>query len=145
MSDKLKPIGKEYTDLEQRKRFLKDNSDAVVEKSYMKKFTPEQLQGFKEDLAECCMETSEIASELKEIKEQFKMRLKPLQERQSELLRNIRQKAELVTEVCYKFVNQDEKMTYFYNEDGDCIEARQCTADELQKTVFQSLRTGTEG
>jgi hypothetical protein len=29
----------------------------------MKNFTPEQLQGFKEDLAECCMETSEITSE----------------------------------------------------------------------------------
>lgn len=73
MSKQVKPMGKEYTDPEQRKRFLKDNSDAVVEKSYMKNFTPEQLQGFKEDLAECCMETSEIASELKEIKEQFKM------------------------------------------------------------------------
>lgn len=55
MSKQVKPMGKEYTDPEQRKRFLKDNSDAVVEKSYMKNFTPEQLQGFKEDLAECCM------------------------------------------------------------------------------------------
>lgn len=145
MSKKMKPIGKEYTDPEQRKRFLKDNSDAVVEKSYMKAFTPEELQGFKEELADCCMETAEITNELAEVKEQFKMRLKPLKEQQGKLLLNIRQKAELVTEICYKFVNQDEKMTYFYNSEGDCIEARQCTADEMQTTIFQHLKTGTEG
>ena len=145
MSKQIKPIGKEYTDPEQRKRFLKDNCDAVVEKSYMKSFTAEELQGHKEGLAECCMEINDIESELMEVKADFKQRLKPLQERKCELLRNIRSKAELTTELCYKFVNQDERMTYFYNSEGDCIEARQCTADEMQKTIFQTLKTGTEG
>ena len=145
MNKQIKTIGKEYTDPEQRKRFLKDNSDAVVEKSYMKPFTPEQLQEHKEDLAECCMQINDIEEQLKAIKEQYKMRLKPLKEQQQQTLENIRRKSELVTELCYKFVNQEERMTYFYNADGDCVEARQCTADEMQTTIFQTLKTGTEG
>lgn len=145
MSKTTKSIGKEYTDPEQRKRFLKDNSDAVVEKSYMKAFTPEELQGHKEGLAECCMEINDIEERLRLVKAEFRESLKPLMERKTKLLENIRKKSELVTEVCYKFVNQDEKMTYFYNSEGDCIEARQCTADEMQTTIFQHLKTGTEG
>lgn len=141
----IQGLGKEYADPEQRKRFLKDNADAVVEKTYMKKFTPEQLQGHKETLANTSIEINEIEEELREVKSEYKERLKPLHEKRNQMIQNIRSKSELVTGICYQFVNNEERMTYFYNEEGDCIEARPCTADELQKTVFSSLRlTGTD-
>ena len=38
----MQGLGKDIQDPEQRKRFLKDNADSVVEKTYMKPFTPEQ-------------------------------------------------------------------------------------------------------
>ena len=113
----MQGLGKDIQDPEQRKRFLKDNADSVVEKTYMKPFND------------------------------FKKQLKPLKERRNKMIENIRAKAELVTEVCYCFVNTEERMTCFYNEIGDCIEARPCTADELQKTMFQTMRlakTGTD-
>ena len=123
-----KGIGKEYTDPEQRKRFLKDNADSVVEKSYMRSFSPEDLE-----------------QELKRIKDEYKERLKPLQEKHAELIDNIRKKAVLVHGICYIFVVEEERTTYIINEYGDCIESRTCTADEMQKTVFEPLRkNGTE-
>ena len=146
-SKMMQGLGKEYADPEQRKRFLKDNADSVVEKTYMKPFTPEQLQGCKEDLANTAIEISDIESEAKAIADDFKQKLKPLKERRNSMIESIRAKAELVTEVCYCFVNQEERTTYFYNAEGDCIEARPCTADELQKTVFEPMRlakTGTD-
>lgn len=143
----MQGLGKDIQDPEQRKRFLKDNADSVVEKTYMKPFTPEQLQGHKEELANTAIEINDIEAEAKAVADDFKKQLKPLKERRNKMIENIRAKAELVTEVCYCFVNTEERMTYFYNEIGDCIEARPCTADELQKTMFQTMRlakTGTD-
>lgn len=141
-------LGKDIQDPEQRKRFLKDNADSVVEKTYMKPFTPEQLQGHKEELANTAIEINDIEAEAKAVADDFKKQLKPLKERRNQMIDNIRAKAELVTEVCFCFVDHEERMTSFYNENGDCIEARPCTADELQKTLFQQmpmrLKTGTD-
>lgn len=138
-------IGKEYIDPEERKRFLKDNADSVVQKTYMRQFTPEELQSHKEELANTSIQINDIEQEKKLVMDGFKEQLKPLQQKQGELIENIRKKATLVSGICYCFVSEEEHMTYIINEDGDCIEARPCTADELQKTVFQPLRTGTEG
>ena len=61
-------IGKEYTDPEQRKRYLKDNADTVVEKSYMRRFTPEELQSHKENLANIDIQINDIEQEKKKAK-----------------------------------------------------------------------------
>lgn len=140
-----KGIGKEYADRDQRVRFLKDNADAVVEKTYMRKYTPEELQSHKEELANTDIQISDIEEEKKAAMDEFKERLQPLKDKHSELVENIRQKATLVKGICYAFVSEEERTTYIINEDGDCIESHPCTADELQMTVFQPLRkTGTD-
>lgn len=64
-----KTIGKEYANAIQREAFLKDNCDAVENKGYMKQFTPEQLQGHKENLANISNKMSEIDAQLDTIKE----------------------------------------------------------------------------
>lgn len=135
-----KGIGKEYTDPEKRKRFLKDNADAVVNKSYMRQFTPEELQTRKKELANISITIMDIEEEKKCAMDVFKDRLKPIIDQRKTLIEDIRKKATLVTGVCYCFVSEEERMTYIINEDGDCIEAHPCTAEELQKTVFQPMR-----
>lgn len=142
----LKGLGKEYADPQQRKQYLADNADSVVEKTYMRRFTPEELQSRKEELANVSISINDIENEKKAALYEFKERLKPLAEKRGLLIEDIRKKAETVTGNCYCFVVEEERMTYVINEDGDCIEAHPCTADELQKTVFQPMRlkTGTE-
>lgn len=139
-------LGKEYTDPQKRKQFLADNADAVVRKTYMQRFTPEELQARKEELANVSISINDIESEKKDAMKEFKDRLDPLTEQRTILIGDIRRKAKEVTGDCYCFVNEEERMTYVIAENGECIEARPCTADELQKSVFQTLRaTGTEG
>ena len=142
----LKGLGKEYADPQQRKQYLADNADSVVEKTYMRRFTPEELQSRKEELANVSISINDIENEKKAALYEFKERLKPLAEKRGLLIEDIRKKAETVTGNCYCFVVEEERMTYVINEDGDCIEAHPGTAEELQKTVFQPMRlkTGTE-
>ncbi len=78
-----------------------------------------------------------------------KGKLKPLQEQQTDGFTNIKAKAEYVTEICYRFTDQETKETGYYNKDGKLIESRPATADELQPTIFGVVRnlnqpTGTD-
>lgn len=134
-------------DIEQgakRIEFLDTNCDAVEEKGYMKPFTPEQITEMKDMLASNAIEINDIEEEKKIVMDEFKKRLEPYKEEQKELLVNIKNKAKFVNEKCYKFVDPETRMVGFYNGEGILIESRPAYANELQGTIFQMKRTGTE-
>jgi hypothetical protein len=111
----------------------------------MKQYTPEELQGHKEKLANVSIEIAEIEAEKKIVDADFKGRLKPLKEQRALMVSNIKSKAEYVNEICYRFTDQESKMTGYYNKEGNLVECRPATADELQSTIFQVVRkTGTD-
>ena len=142
-----KQLGKEYSDRIKREAFLRDNCDEVEEKGYMKPYSKEELQGHKENLANVSIQISEIEAQKRESDAYYKGELKPLREKRDQMVSNIKAKAEYVTEQCYKFVDQQARETGYYNSDGDLIETRPATADELQPNIFQNLRvvkTGTD-
>lgn len=137
-------LGQEYKNLAQREAFLKDNCDACEQKGYMKPYTPEELQGHKEKLANVSIEIAEIEAEKKQVDADFKGRLKPLKESRAIMVSNIKSKAEYVNEVCYRFTDQETKETGYYNKEGILVECRPATADELQPNIFSVVRkTGT--
>ena len=104
----------------------------------MKAYTPEQLQGHKEKLANVSIEIAEIEAELKEVQAEYKGRLKPLKEARANMVSNIKAKAEYVHEPCYRFTDREEKQTCYYNANGDLVELRPATAEELQPTLFMT-------
>lgn len=128
-----------------REQFLKDNCDACEQKGYMRQYTPEELSGHKEKLANLSIEISEIEAEKKISDAAYKGRLKPLKESRAQMVSNIKSKAEYVNEVCYRFTDQETRETGYYNKEGQLVESRPATADELQTTIFQMVRkTGTD-
>ena len=135
-----KYIGQDIKDVSLRKIFLHDNADEVVEKTYMKPYTAAELQGKKEDLANVSIKISDIEAKKKAAMEVFKGDLKPLHEEKNILVDNIKSKAELVTEECYRITDQDTGETGFYNADGYLIESRPATADEMQGNLFKLVR-----
>lgn len=139
-----KSLGKEFKNAIERINFLNDNCDKAEEKGYMKRFTPEQIQAMKEDLAETSIKINDIQIEKKDYLKAIKDRVDPLSTHRSELLKGIKEKATYTTEKCYKFIDQDSKEVGYYNSEGDLIEARPAMPDELQGTIFQMQRkTGT--
>ncbi|MCM1168820.1 MAG: hypothetical protein NC324_02675 [Bacteroides sp.] len=137
-------LGKEYVNRAERIAFLKDNCDACENKGYMKPYTPDELQGHKEKLANTCIEISQIEAELRQVRAEYKGRLKPLIEERDAMVSNIKAKAEYVTEECYRFTLQDEKKTAYYNGDGDMIECRPATAEEMQISMFHPVFPASE-
>lgn len=138
-------LGKDFQQAEERRQFLADNADAVEKKEYMRHFTPEELLKKKEGLSETCISINDIEEELKEIKKEYAEKLKPLVERKKRVLGELKKKAELVEEDCYKFIDAEAREVGFYNANGDLIESRPAYSEELQTTMFQVIRkTGTE-
>ena len=133
-----KTMGKDIANLIQREQFIKDNADKVENKGYMKPYTPEELQGHKEKLANVSIEIAEIEAEMKQVQAEYKGRLKPLKEARANMVSNIKAKAEYVTEPCYRFTDRDAKITEYYNGNGDLVEMRPATAEELQPTLFMT-------
>ena len=65
-------LGQEYENPIQREAFLKDNCDACEQKGYMKPYSPEELQGHKERLANVSIEIAEIEAEMKASQAEYK-------------------------------------------------------------------------
>lgn len=138
-----KNLGLDYADIDQRKQFLKDNCDKVEQAGYMKQFSPEDVIELKERLAQVSIEINDIEEEKKSHNEVFKIKLKPIIEEKHELLTNIKHGSEFVNEICYLFIDQQEKMVGFYNSEGHLVSQRPASQSELQGTIFQISRTGT--
>lgn len=138
-------LGKDIQQGEARRQFLADNADAVEKKEYMRHFTQEELLKKKEGLSETCISINDIEEELKDIKKEYAEKLKPLIERKKRVLGELKKKAELVEEDCYKFIDTDTREVGYYNQNGDLIESRPAYSEELQTTMFQVIRkTGTD-
>lgn len=139
-----KNLGLEIVDPEQRKRFLKDNCDVVEDHGYMKQFSHDKVVELKERLSEVSIEINDKEEELNDIKKTFKFQMDPLKEKKQLCLKGIKERAEYVTETCYTFIDQDEKMVGTYNAEGTLISQRPAMPKELQGTIHQELRrTGT--
>jgi len=141
----MKKLGQEFSPGMARKSFLNDNADSVEKKGYMKKFTDEDIVDFKNNLSETDIQINDIEEEKKEVVNVFKLKLKPLQTQRQKLLKDLKHKAEFVTEECYKFIDNETRMVEYYNVEGELIETRPANADELQRNIFQDIRkNGTE-
>ena len=96
-------LGKDIEAGARRIDFLKNNCDKIEEKGYMKRFSPQELAQMKEELSEASILINDVEEEKKETMKDFKARLEPLTDERKRLLTGLKNKAEHVTESCYKF------------------------------------------
>lgn len=135
-----KELFKDIKDSKKRLALLIDNCDKVEEKGYMKRYSPEELAEMKDGLSEVAIAINDIEEERREIAREFKEQLKPAKEEKKRLLAGLKNKAEYVRENCYKFVNTETREVGYYNEEGDLIDVRSASADDLQANIFQINR-----
>lgn len=133
----------EHLPLRERASFLRDNCDDTERMNYMKPFSEDEIVEMKNRLSSVSIEMDDIEDEKKDVNAHFKAKLDPLKNERKSLLKNIKQKALLVVEDCYKFVDYENKRVEFYNAVGDLVEARPLTPGENQRKMFP-LRSGTE-
>lgn len=126
--------------LEKRESFLRDNCDEVQEVSYSRAFSPAELAEQREKLTDASIKIADIQEQKKEAAAHFKEQLKPYEQQRDEAISNLRDKSQLVTEDCFKFLDEETKMIGFYNKQGQLVSSRPAFQNELQKTVYSILR-----
>lgn len=137
-------LGQEYEGLE-RIQFLKDNCYAVEKLGYTKQIPSEQLEGLKEKLVENNIQLRDVRADKKAANKLFNEQIKQLEDANDEVTGKLKERSEYVTEECYKFVDDEKRMTGYYNADGILVYSRPSRQEEMQKTIYQMQRTGTEG
>ncbi len=135
-----KVLGQNINDLDARKQFLLDNADEVVEMSYSKSFDADELAKKKTELTEKSIKINDLNEAIKDYKEKVGLELKLLKEEVKILLGDIKAKSRIVTEKCYKIVDEDERMACFYNAEGVLVSSRPATKEELSPTIFKEMR-----
>lgn len=133
----------EFAEGEARVNVLDANSDAIEEITYTRRFSPDELADMRNRLADNSIEESDIEAKKKEEIDRFKDKLKPIQKAKTTLLSKLKTKTEQVTESCYKMINRKERLVGYYNSDGELVSARPLNAQEMQKTIFEVTKTGT--
>lgn len=138
-----KHLGQEYP-VEKRKQFLADNCDHVEELGYMKHFSHDDMVRRKEDLTTIAININDLEEEKKEFMDAFKEKMKPLSKLKKEVLTDLKNKAEHVTEPCYKYIDHEEGQVGYYNQEGELVLQRPIHPDEKQSTIFQMMpKNGT--
>ena len=136
-----KVLGQEIADLEERRQYLLDNADSVVEMDYHKPFDAEELAQKKTELSDACIRINDLEEDIKQYRDGVNEELKPLKTKRQELLEDIKAKGRMVKEKCFLFIEQEEKMACFYNAEAALVSSRPATREELKNpTLFQQIR-----
>ena len=137
-----KTLGQEYADKDARYNFLRDNCDCIEVLDYTKEFLVDknvQLRDVKAD--------KRAADELyKEQDKGYKNQIKHLESENEDIAKTLKEKAEFVSENCFKFIDDQTGSVGYYDNEGVLRYSRPLTPDERQRTIQMEIRrTGTEG
>lgn len=132
---------------EEREQVMRDNCDQIIERSYTKKFDQEEINARRAEYADVGIQVAELEKQLAEIRADYKGRIKPLLERMSGILDEIKSGGEWVTTEVFLFKDMESGMAAIYTPDGYLLEKRPLTPGEKQPTIMtalRSFRTGTD-
>jgi predicted transcriptional regulator len=132
----------DHLPLGERGEYLQANCDDVEKMSYMKQFTAEQITEMKNRLSDLSIKLNDIEEEKKELVKNLTDIDKPIKTENKELLTNIKHKAVLVNEDCFKFIDHATNTVAYYNVIGDLVSSRPLLPSERQKSLF-TIKSGT--
>lgn len=132
------------TAIEKRAEILRDSCDQIQEGRYLIRFTQEEKNDERKRFTDTSMEIAAIEDELAGIRAEYKARIKPLVEARGQCMDNLKAGGIYKTGEMYKFIDNEAGEVGFYDPNGVLIEERGLTKEERQRTVFQTMRTGTD-
>ena len=139
-----KVLGQEYEG-KARIDFLRDNCDAVEDLGYTKQLPNEEIETLKDRLVENNIQLRDVRADKKAANKEFNDQIKQLEESNDEVTGKLKAKSEFVTEACFKFIDEETREVGYYNNEGLLVYSRPARPEELNKNIFRTIRTGTEG
>lgn len=125
-------------DLTQKERLviMQENAHKVEVTTYQKALSSEELATRREDLADNCIKLNKLEDDLKEVKDQFKLEMDPLKNKNKVLLSEIKTKQTTVDGTLYHLSNHEDGMMETYDQDGYLVNSRRLRPEEKQGNVF---------
>ncbi len=120
---------------EKRAQNLEALSEGAEEKDYSVFLTPEELAERKSRFTSLAITEAKLNDKKKEFLDEIKMEMKPIQTEKAGLLDQIKSGTIRETGICYKMVDQENKMVGYYNKRGQLVEQRPMTMDDRQMTI----------
>lgn len=128
--------------LEERKDNMMSIADSFGEEEHQKKFTEEEKQRFKDQLADISIELSQLDRELKRIVKEQKDLMRPLESERKKILENLSTGSVWTKETLYRIAVPEKGVVAVYDSTGKLQRVEKLKRG-LQTTM--KLLTGTDG
>jgi hypothetical protein len=120
----------------ERLMILQENASKVEQTTYQKTLSPDELAARREDLADNCIKLNQFEDELKEVKDDFKIKMDPLKNTNKVLLTEIKTKQTTIDGTLFHLANHEDGMMETYDNEGYLISTRRLRPEEKQGTIF---------
>ena len=122
-----------YSD-EQRLQMLKDNSNKLLEDyGYEKPLSKEQVKQLKDKIASQVSELRKVKAEKKEVMKGYTEQISKLDKSIDNASEELEKRTTYTSELCFEFIDYDEKRVGIYNKDGLLISERPANLKELRE------------
>ena len=119
-----------------RLMMLQENAAKIEVTTYQKNLSVDDLAERREDLADNCIKLNQLDDELKEVKDDFKIKMDPLKTINKTLLTEIKTKQTTVDGTLFHLSNHDDGIMETYDQEGLFIGSRRLRPEEKQATIF---------
>lgn len=128
---------------DERIQMLENNAYEVLQNfSFTRQMTEDELKEARENFVAKSLELKKIQDELDEIKQRFKMTMKPMVLEHEVILKSLKYKSVDRCETVYLMDNREEQVMEYYDRFGIQITTRPFNSDERQLKMKIS-KTGT--
>jgi hypothetical protein len=128
----------------ERLMMLQENAHKVEQTTYQKALSAEELAARREDLADNCIKLNQFEDELKEVKDDFKLKMDPLKTTNKTLLTEIKTKQTTIDGTLFHLANHEDGMMETYDNEGYLIGSRRLRPEEKQGTIFSLAKAANQ-
>lgn len=115
---------------------MQENAHKVEQTSYQKALSAEELAARREDLADNCIKLNQLEDELKEVKDDFKLKMDPMKNVNKVLLTEIKTKQTTIDGTLFHLANHEDGMMETYDNEGYLISSRRLRPEEKQGNLY---------
>lgn len=127
----------------QSKKVIIDNLESLChskqEMVYMKNLDEQTLQKKEKEFVADNIKLSKLKDDFDKVKEEFKNKMKPVEQMLVQNLNVLKNKAEEVEGTVYLIDDQEEGLMGYYDLEGNLLNSRRLTADERQLHIGSKL------
>jgi hypothetical protein len=126
----------------ERAEFLQDHADTIQEGQYFKQFDPEDREQNQAEYMDKSIELQRVLDEYKQIKEDYKSKIKMLEAHRAVLITERMQNGEWLDGKQFGFADQDRGLMEYFDATGQLISSRRLLPNERQISIFNKASNG---